>query len=245
MWCGEIRMYVKRNTFTLIELLVVISIIGILTSILMPSLATARDKAKKAVCTSNIKQAGVAMYSYAGDDDSYLMLNLFVNTLAGRVIYDNSTYKGRFYGGSQGYLHPYLGDEKWAYNCPGSEHVADFGDRDRFTSIPGVYTGFTNFNFMTRRIDNNHINGPGQDRRRGWDTFNMTPLLMDPVMDMTRWGGTWVNTESVIHGNKGALPILILDGRVHQFQRSRYPAIWPHQPWNYEYIMDNLLQQIN
>ena len=47
-----------KKSFTLIELLIVVAIIGILVSILMPSLANAREKAKLVVCLSNTKQIG-------------------------------------------------------------------------------------------------------------------------------------------------------------------------------------------
>jgi prepilin-type N-terminal cleavage/methylation domain-containing protein/prepilin-type processing-associated H-X9-DG protein len=61
-----------RNGFTLIELLVVISIIALLVSILLPALSGARDQAKIAVCSVQMKQLGVAVYQYAGDNkDAY------------------------------------------------------------------------------------------------------------------------------------------------------------------------------
>ena len=56
--------------FTLIELLVVISIIGILVSLLMPSISEARAKARFAVCKSNLHQWFLASMLHAGDRDS-------------------------------------------------------------------------------------------------------------------------------------------------------------------------------
>lgn len=55
--------------FTLIELLVSISIIGILVSILLPSIHKAREKTKSTVCLNNIAQLGKAAHSYATDDN--------------------------------------------------------------------------------------------------------------------------------------------------------------------------------
>lgn len=56
---------VNVKKFTLVELLVVIAIIGILASMLLPSLQRARKAAQAAVCTSNQKQIGIAFMSYA------------------------------------------------------------------------------------------------------------------------------------------------------------------------------------
>ena len=57
--------------FTLIELLVVVAIIGILASILLPSLAKAREKGKWAVCVNNVKQIGVGLELYTADNDDF------------------------------------------------------------------------------------------------------------------------------------------------------------------------------
>lgn len=57
----------KTSAFTLIELLVVMSIIRLLVSILLPSLASARQTAQMTQCTLNQRQVGLAMYAYAGD----------------------------------------------------------------------------------------------------------------------------------------------------------------------------------
>src|ERR1700744_4203378 len=61
----------RTRAFTLIELLVVVAIIALLIGILVPSLASARDKARASVCGTHVRAICQGMAVYATDYGAY------------------------------------------------------------------------------------------------------------------------------------------------------------------------------
>ena len=82
----------RAGAFTLIELLVVIAIIAILAALLLPALAKAKERAKRASCLSNQRQWGFAIQIYSPD---------FNNGLPRDGMGENGDYPGNSYNGVQ------------------------------------------------------------------------------------------------------------------------------------------------
>src|SRR5437867_4041757 len=89
----------QRNSegFTLIELLVVIAIIAILAAMLLPALASAKARAQRIQCTSQLKQLGVGFNLFLSDrNDMYPPAGFHFR--AGQIAWD--CYINRYIGGN-------------------------------------------------------------------------------------------------------------------------------------------------
>ena len=73
-----IRPVLRRGSFTLIELLVVIAIIAVLMGLLLPVVAGARERGRRASCLNNLSQMGKALKAYTSDSDEYTPGNFYL-----------------------------------------------------------------------------------------------------------------------------------------------------------------------
>jgi prepilin-type N-terminal cleavage/methylation domain-containing protein/prepilin-type processing-associated H-X9-DG protein len=121
----------RARGFTLIELLVVIAIIAILASILFPVFSRAREKARQASCSSNVKQLMLAINMYVQDCDELLPTEDYDFGGGGNVVGTD--------GGWRGAIMPYVRNVQ-IFICP-SHRPADprFDGRYRDKGLNGSY----------------------------------------------------------------------------------------------------------
>jgi prepilin-type N-terminal cleavage/methylation domain-containing protein/prepilin-type processing-associated H-X9-DG protein len=204
-----------RPGFTLIELLVVIAIIAILASLLLPSLAKAKEQATGARCQSNQKQLGLAFYMYADDNNDGIVgmstyrqgrdfwtgpksIRGFTGSAQARALEETRE------GLRQGKLYPYA-DAPEVWHCPGDRRwklpVGNGFAYDSYGGAGGLdgedsgnsIVKYSQIAFPTR----NYVFVEEADNR-GW---NLGSWLVNPTPTQF----TWVDAVAIWHNRKSTL----------------------------------------
>lgn len=87
----------RASGFTLVELLVVIAIIAVLMGLLLPAVQMAREAARRASCTNNQRQLGMAIFNYHASKDRYPVGANSTNGLSWRVMILPQLEQGNLY----------------------------------------------------------------------------------------------------------------------------------------------------
>lgn len=131
----------EKMRFTLVELLVVVAAIAILTGLLLPALAKARDMAKTISCTNNLKQLGVCESLYQGDFNDYLAPPM-INAIPALHLYTAQRHWDYYFG--LNYLGYSIRSNRWptltgwgAFACPADTFVREVEGPKRSYSIQG------------------------------------------------------------------------------------------------------------
>lgn len=103
---------VPTSGFTLIELLVVVSVIGILASLLLPTLSRSKGAAQRIQCVHQLRQMGIASFLYWDDNGGKAFRYRGIATNGGDIYWFGWLERGRErernFDPSLGALHPYL-----------------------------------------------------------------------------------------------------------------------------------------
>jgi prepilin-type N-terminal cleavage/methylation domain-containing protein len=204
-------MSARKHAFTLIELLVVIAVVSLLIAVMIPSLQTVREQARRIRCSSNLKAIGMGLAAFANQNDEALPQPQYQTTdpSRGYVCYDQAAPKTPLQL-AEVYSNGFLGDTASILYCPSfaSEYssytaTGTWGQSFVNNAIKAAYL------YVPQRKERDAFGLPVmQSKPRFTDLAQGSPLVLDKL-------DTW---ENIPHQSSGGMArginVLFVDSSV-------------------------------
>jgi len=207
----------KRAAFTLIELLVVIAIIAILAALLLPALASAKEKGKRMVCVNNLRQWALAQTMYVDDNRQTFTATKIADGTPGAPggynednprwddladFYDNNPREGMDAWFNA--LPPYVASQPlYAYRAlDNNNNAVDFYNMNKsIFKCPSAVINPQEVQVNIRVAFQYGMNSKGLDEMPSTVLYVTTPMVYSPAKFVLFSEGRTLTTETPFYGN--------------------------------------------
>jgi prepilin-type N-terminal cleavage/methylation domain-containing protein/prepilin-type processing-associated H-X9-DG protein len=122
-----------HTAFTLVELLVVVAILGVLAALLLSSLSAAKTRTNATVCRNNLRQQGLLMAGFVGENGEY-PLGGNPGNFQGQFPAHRTFWRSAIFQGPRGTAEELVGGENGGlWDCPSIRRPPDFPEQQPFS----------------------------------------------------------------------------------------------------------------